>query len=89
MRCQICGGDVFVPSEYWTDGVRAPAKECASCHALALDEGAATSDEERDSVRLAAAARAAYCAGEPLRGLLPDEEPATQPRGVGCLPGRV
>ena len=89
MRCHICGGDVFVASEYWTDSVRAPAKECASCHALVLDEGAATSEEELDSVRLAAAARAACCAEEPLRGRPGDEEPATQPKGVGSLPGRA
>jgi hypothetical protein len=48
--------------------------ECADCHALVLDESVATSEQERDSVRLAVAARAAHCAAEPLRGLWPETE---------------
>jgi hypothetical protein len=76
MCCNICGGENFTVSEYCTDGVRAPARECATCHALVLDEEAASSEAERDSVRLAVAARAVYCTGEPLYGLLPNEEHA-------------
>ena len=41
------------------DGRRAPALECARCHALVLDEDAAGTDSERDSVKLAKAVRAA------------------------------
>jgi hypothetical protein len=81
LRCHICGGDAFRASEYRAESVRAPARECMTCHALVLDEEAATSDEERDSVRIAAAARAAHCADAPLHGKLPDEEPVTQAKG--------
>jgi hypothetical protein len=88
MRCHICGGKAFTSSEYCTNGVRAPAKECASCLALVLDERAATSDEERDSVRWAVAARAAYCAGEPFRRRRPGDEPETRPGGSAVCRGR-
>ena len=95
MRCLICGGDVFILSEYRTDTVRAPARECAICHALVLDEEAATSEEERDSVRLAAAARAACSVDAALGGAIEgnfDEEPPTIPsvsgRELAALPPR-
>jgi hypothetical protein len=39
-----------------TDG-SAPALECLKCRALCLDESAAESEQERESVRLAVAAR--------------------------------
>lgn len=64
MVCDICGGDTFIAAEYRAEGVVAPARECARCKALVLDEGVATSEEERDSVRLAAAARAARSVGD-------------------------
>jgi hypothetical protein len=79
MCCNICGGDNFIASEYWTDDVRAPARECATCHALVLDETAASSEQERDSVRLAVAARAAHSTDKPLCGQLPNEERVTLP----------
>ncbi len=60
MLCHVCGGDRFAEVEYTTTAkVRAPAFECTRCHAIALDESAARSEEERESVRLAKAARAA------------------------------
>ena len=65
MRCNICGGDRFNPAEYRADGVVAPAKECATCRALVLDEEAATSEADRNSVRLAVAARAAHSVPDP------------------------
>jgi hypothetical protein len=64
MRCNICGGDRFNTAEYRADGVVAPAKECATCRALILDEEAAA-EEDRDSVRLAVAARAAHSVPDP------------------------
>ncbi len=72
-------------SEYCAGSVRAPAMECAHCHALLLDEAAATSEQERESVRMAVAARAAHCAAEPLRGLwpeLPEVEEESDKAGV-------
>jgi hypothetical protein len=60
MRCTNCGGERFQPSEYWTGSVRAPALECEHCRSLILDEEAAHTEEERDSVRLAVAARAVF-----------------------------
>jgi hypothetical protein len=89
MRCQICGGDVFTSTEYRTDSVRAPARECAGCRALVLDEDAATSQEERHSVRMAVAARAACSADEHLPGQLRDEEPVTLPAAGGRTLGAV
>lgn len=61
MRCSVCQGESFIASEYILDDRRAPAVECTRCHALDLDEAMARSQEERDSVRLAVAARAACC----------------------------
>lgn len=78
-------------SEYRTGSVRAPARECAICHALVLDEQAATSEEERDSVRLAAAARAACSVDAAIEGNF-DEEPPTVPsasgRALAAMPPR-
>jgi hypothetical protein len=59
MKCTVCGGDRFVNSEYQMDTGSAPALECVSCGALNLDESAAQSEEDRASVRLAVAVRAA------------------------------
>jgi hypothetical protein len=59
MQCSVCGGEHFVAARYKMDGVYAPALECARCHALNLDEAAARSVEDLDSVRMAVAARAA------------------------------
>jgi hypothetical protein len=64
VKCSVCGSDRFIASEYKMDGGKAPALECVRCHALNLDEAAASSDEERDCVRLAVAARAASSVGE-------------------------
>src|SRR5437868_5779201 len=57
MKCRVCGHDGLGEAEYRTGTVRAPALECKRCHAIQLDEGIATSAEERDSVRRAVAAR--------------------------------
>jgi len=59
MRCKNCGEREFLPAEYRSGGVSAPAIECAHCHVLNLDEEAAHTEEERDSVRLAVALRVA------------------------------
>jgi hypothetical protein len=57
MRCKVCGHDELFETEYRTGKLTAPALECAKCHALDLDERVAKSDEDRDSVRRAVAAR--------------------------------
>jgi hypothetical protein len=59
MRCLVCGSDDLRQAEYKTGSVRAPAFECGRCHAIQLDEVAASSEEDRESVRLAVAARQA------------------------------
>jgi hypothetical protein len=59
MRCLVCGSDDLKRAEYKTGDVRAPAFECGRCHAIHLDEVAASSDEDRESVRRAVAARQA------------------------------
>jgi hypothetical protein len=82
MRCNICGGDRLTASEYRTGSVRAPAMECVACHAIVLDESLATSEQERDSVRLAVAARAASCATEPRQGQWL-EEAHSESDGIG------
>lgn len=74
MRCNICGCESLTATEYCAGSVRAPAMECSQCHAIVLDESVATSDEERDSVRMAVAVRAAQCAAEPLAEYWPEEE---------------
>jgi hypothetical protein len=58
-KCNVCGGSEFIAAEYKSEDFLAPALECASCHALCLDEEVARSTAERDSVRLAVATRAA------------------------------
>ena len=59
MRCLVCGSDDLRPAEYKTADVRAPAFECGRCHAIQLDEVAASSEKDRESVRRAVAARKA------------------------------
>jgi uncharacterized Zn finger protein len=61
MQCEVCGGHNFVAAEYASELGRAPALECTGCGALKLDEGAANTEEERDSVKLAIAVRAGIC----------------------------
>jgi hypothetical protein len=58
MICRNCRGERFTIREYKTSKVRAPALECETCGVLDLDEAAAASEDERESVRLAKAARA-------------------------------
>ena len=65
MLCNVCGCSDFLPAEYKSEIARAPALECARCHALVLDEGAAATEEERESVKLAKAIRAEIIAGGP------------------------
>ena len=57
MVCALCGATQFVAAEYKLDSGWAPALQCANCGALELDEALARSEEERESVRLAKAAR--------------------------------
>jgi hypothetical protein len=59
VRCTICGHTELVEIEYRAAGVRAPALECRRCHAINLDERAGASDEGRESIRHAMAARQA------------------------------
>jgi hypothetical protein len=68
--CNVCGSDRLAKTKYRTpSGVQAPAWECQSCLAIILHDSAAQSDDERDSVRLAKAARAVVIDDEPQRGL--------------------
>jgi hypothetical protein len=70
MRCTVCGGSQFVATEYKTGEMTAPAMECATCLAIVLEEGVARTDEERSSVKIAIALRAAVQdapAFEPVR----------------------
>lgn len=71
MVCNVCGANNFTTVEYRTGSIRAPAFECARCKALSLDESAAGSREELDSVRIVAAKRAVIA--NDLRR--PDEQP--------------
>jgi hypothetical protein len=58
MVCNVCGNRVFRNSEYRVSGAcKAPALDCAACGALNLSEEAATSTEERESVKVAIAVR--------------------------------
>ena len=60
IRCPQCDGDVLIAAEYVTKStVRAPALKCARCNTLHLDEAVARSPDERESVRMAKAERAA------------------------------
>jgi len=59
MRCEGCGGERFVSTEYNLGASRAPALECASCHVLVLEEGLARSEDERLAIRQAMALREA------------------------------
>ncbi len=59
MKCCVCGGGRFVATEYKTGKMSAPAMECVNCLAIILEEGLARTEEERESVKLAIAMRAA------------------------------
>jgi hypothetical protein len=59
MRCKVCGHDEMVPTEYRSAEISAPALECVRCQAINLDERAAKSEKDLDSVRKAVAARRA------------------------------
>jgi hypothetical protein len=59
MRCSNCGGTELERAEYKMADGRAPAWQCSSCNTLILDASLARTKEERDSVRLAIAERAA------------------------------
>jgi hypothetical protein len=59
MKCTVCGGTRFVATEYKTGDRRAPALECSQCLAIVLEEGVARTNEERESVKIAIALRAA------------------------------
>ncbi|HLK37420.1 MAG TPA: hypothetical protein VKU41_11760 [Polyangiaceae bacterium] len=62
MICTVCRCRSFTRSEYHTAGCTAPAMSCDGCGALNLGEEVATTEEERDSVRLAVAMRASIVA---------------------------
>jgi|GEM_PF-427485 EAL domain-containing protein (putative c-di-GMP-specific phosphodiesterase class I)/ActR/RegA family two-component response regulator len=65
IRCPQCDGDVLIAAEYVTKStVRAPALKCARCKMLHLDEAVARSPDERESVRMAKAERAALSASD-------------------------
>ena len=53
--CEVCGWDRFERAEYASEVGTAPAFECVRCGAIALSEDAATTEEERTSVRVAIA----------------------------------
>ena len=73
MQCEICGWTLFRSAEYRAcRGQTAPAFECTQCGAITLDEAAAQSAKERDSVKTAIAVRAEIIAGRSL----PPDEPA-------------
>jgi hypothetical protein len=80
MRCKVCGYDGLVDAEYRTGDFTAPALECSKCHAIHLDERAAKSEEDLDSVRRALVAR--HSASDPYdsgmhrtdRGSLPADQ---------------
>jgi hypothetical protein len=81
--CTVCGGHGFVAVEYVTkEAIRAPALKCLLCNAIHLDEAVARSSEERESVRLAKAERAAVTdsgsceAANDTEGPAPTAEPA-------------
>ena len=59
MSCTVCGNRDFTTAAYRMEGCLAPALECRRCGALNLSEGAAHSQEERDSVQVAIATRIA------------------------------
>ncbi len=59
MVCNVCGSSRLGKGRYRTpSGVMAPAWECRDCLAILLDDSVAESEDERDSVRIAKAARA-------------------------------
>ncbi len=74
MKCTVCGGTRFVSSEYKTAEMTAPAMACATCMAIVLEEGVARTDEERESVKIAMALRAAVQDAPPTLPMLGDED---------------
>ena len=61
MMCSVCGSTGFRTIEYTSgrgSAERAPALECRGCGAISLREEAAGTTEERESVKMAIAARA-------------------------------
>jgi hypothetical protein len=58
MTCPVCGNEDFVTTEYKAGDIVAPALECMACKAVVLDVEAGRTDEERESIKLAIAARA-------------------------------
>ncbi len=80
MCCTVCFGQSFVAIEYVTkESVRAPALRCLRCDAIHLDEAVARSNEERESVRLAKAERAASSGQMPAAAIAHTDEEATRP----------
>ncbi len=59
MQCKVCGHYDLVETEYRTGDRRAPALECARCHAINLDERTAKSERDLESVQRVVAARPA------------------------------
>ena len=57
MFCTICGTRDFTSAVYRTGSRLAPALQCKGCGALTLSEGEATSQEERDAIRIAISGR--------------------------------
>ncbi|HSY21763.1 MAG TPA: hypothetical protein VK841_06595 [Polyangiaceae bacterium] len=79
MGCSVCGHETLVETEYRTGGVSARALECASCRAISLDERAARSARDLDSVRQAIAARQ-------LAGTTHDAKPSASPGNIPRRP---
>jgi hypothetical protein len=57
MHCKVCGHEGLIEAEYRTGEFTAPALECSKCQAIHLDERAAKSEKDLDSVRRAVVAR--------------------------------
>ena len=80
MWCPVCNGEDFVIIEYvTTHGVKAPAFRCVRCEAIHLDEAAAQTEEERESVRLAKAQRASASAQFAAAAVAPPDDEVTSP----------
>lgn len=75
MVCSVCGS--LAVTEYrCSDTDRCPALSCNACGAITLREEAASTSEERDSVRLAIALRTALGQSR-LEGSVPSSYPAS------------
>ncbi len=68
IACDVCGGREFVAAEYTSEVGRAPAFKCARCGALHLSVDAASSEDERDSIKRAQALREAIRRDPELSG---------------------